>query len=202
MSPDLRHVLPSPLRQLPHRLGRVLLAWGAALAPPPPPPPLGRELPPLTKVSPPAAAQCPALREPLSVESAVLNRDMTVLKREVADSLAALAAAHAVVTSARLAQMQALRAEVEAGQAPGDALMALAADYQGWQSDQVRLFDALALVLRMKVPLGNVLEQVDPRLHEQARSHLEALSLEYQRGLLMQQFPSQEPPGPEIPGND
>jgi hypothetical protein len=151
-----------------------------------------RELPPLTKVPLPEEAQCPALREPLSVEKAVLSRDMTLLKREVADSLAALAAAHAVVTSARLAQMQALRSEVEAGQAQGDALMALAADYQGWQSDQVRLFDALALVLRMKVPLGNVLEQVDPRLHEQARSHLEALSLEYQRGLLMQQFPSQE----------
>ncbi|MFY8148775.1 MAG: hypothetical protein ACOVNL_06100 [Prochlorococcaceae cyanobacterium] len=191
-------MLPPSLRQLPRRLGRVLLSWGEALAPPSLPPAtttfesMRRELPPLTKVPLPEEAQCPALREPLSVEKAVLSRDMTLLKREVADSLAALAAAHAVVTSARLAQMQALRSEVEAGQAQGDALMALAADYQGWQSDQVRLFDALALVLRMKVPLGNVLEQVDPRLHEQARSHLEALSLEYQRGLLMQQFPSQE----------
>jgi hypothetical protein len=53
----------------------------------------------------------------------------------------------------------------------------------------VRLFDALALILRMRVPKGNVLDQVDPGLHEQAKSHLESLSLEYQRRLLMDQFP-------------
>jgi hypothetical protein len=41
----------------------------------------------------------------------------------------------------------------------------------------------------MRVPKGNVLDQVDPGLHEQAKSHLESLSLEYQRRLLMDQFP-------------
>jgi hypothetical protein len=112
-----------------------------------------------------------------------------VLKREAADALAALGAAHALVTSSRLAQVQELRGRVESGELDGDALMALAADYQGWQNDQVRLFDALALVLRMKVPRGNVLDQVDPGLHDQARSHLESLSLEYQRRLLMDRFP-------------
>jgi hypothetical protein len=64
-------------------------------------------------------------------------------------------------------------------------------DYQGWQNDQVRLFDALAMILRMRVPEGSTLEQVDPVLREQARAHLEALSVEYQRGLLMQQFDGQ-----------
>ncbi|QPN58696.1 hypothetical protein H8F24_10905 [Synechococcus sp. CBW1002] len=193
MPSAIRNPIPGPLRGLRRRLGRVLLAWGEALDPPPPPTgPASLPVGSLTKAISPAAAQCPALREPLSVENAVLNREMTVLKREVSDALAALAAAHALVTSARLAQVQAMRAEVDDGAASADALMALAADYQGWQSDQVRLFDALGLVLRMKVPPGNVLDQVDPRLHEQARSHLEGLSLEYQRGLLMQQF---HPPG-------
>jgi hypothetical protein len=134
-------------------------------------------------------AACPGTREPLSVEEAVLDRDLTVLKREAADALAALGAAHALVTSSRLAQVQELRGRVESGELDADALMALAADYQGWQNDQVRLFDALALVLRMKVPRGNVLDQVDPGLHDQARSHLESLSLEYQRRLLMERFP-------------
>jgi hypothetical protein len=114
---------------------------------------------------------------------------MTVLKREAADSLAALGAAHALVASARLAQVQALRPLVVEGKAPGEALMALAAEYQGWQSDQVRIFDALALVMRTRVPEGLVLDHVDPGLHEQARAHLEALSVEYQRRLLSQQFP-------------
>ena len=119
----------------------------------------------------------------------MLNRDMTVLKREAADSLAALGAAHALVASARLAQVQQLRPRVVEGQVPPEALMALAAEYQGWQSDQVRIFDALALVLRTRVPRGQVLDLVDPGLQDQARSHLEALSLEYQRRLLAQQFP-------------
>jgi hypothetical protein len=110
------------------------------------------------------------VREPLSVEAAVLSRDMTVLKREAADSLAALGAAHALVASARLAQVQALRPLVVEGKAPGEALMALAAEYQGWQSDQVRIFDALALVMRTRVPDGLVLDHVDPGLQEQARS--------------------------------
>jgi len=135
-----------------------------------------------------ASAGYPALREPLTMEQAVLQRDMSLLKREAADTLAALGAAHAMVTSSRLAQMQGLRSQVRAGQQPDQALIALVTDYQGWQNDQVRLFDALALVLRMRVPEGTTLEQVDPALRDQARAHLEALSVEYQRGLLMQQF--------------
>ncbi len=151
--------------------------------------------PPRTMAVDPTTSLCPGVREPLSVEAAVLNRDMTVLKREAADSLAALGAAHALVTSSRLAQVQELRPRVIEGQVPGDALMALAAEYQGWQSDQVRIFDALALVMRTRVPKGLVLDQVDPGLQEQARSHLEALSLEYQRRLLAEQFqPTDEPP--------
>jgi len=137
------------------------------------------------------AALCPGLREPLSVEQAVLARDMTLLKREAADALAALGAAHALVTSARMAQVQHLRPQVEKGQIPEDALKALAADYQGWQNDQVRLFDALALVVRMQVPQGLVLEQVDPALQEQAKQHLASLSVEYQRRQLMHQHKRQ-----------
>jgi len=137
---------------------------------------------------PPAALFSPASREPLSVEAAVLSRSMALLKREAADSLAALGAAHALVTSARLSQVQHVREQVEQGTAAGDALAALAADYQGWQNDQVRLFDAMALVLRMGVPTGTTLELVDPQLHEQARAHLASLSAEYQRGLFLEQF--------------
>jgi hypothetical protein len=44
----------------------------------------------------------------------------------------------------------------------------------------------------MRVPEGSTLEQVDPVLRDQARAHLEALSVEYQRGLLMQQFDGQD----------
>jgi hypothetical protein len=135
-----------------------------------------------------ASAGYPALRDPLTMEQAVLQRDMSLLKREAADTLAALGAAHAMVTSSRLAQMQGLRSQVRAGQQPDQALIALVTDYQGWQNDQVRLFDALALVLRMRVPEGTTLEQVDPALRDQAKAHLEALSVEYKRGLLMQQF--------------
>jgi hypothetical protein len=137
---------------------------------------------------PPAALFSPASREPLTVEAAVLSRSMALLKREAADSLAALGAAHALVTSARLSQVQHLREQVERGAATGEALAALAADYQGWQNDQVRLFDAMALVIRMSVPSGTTLELVDPQLHEQARAHLASLSAEYQRGLLLEQF--------------
>ena len=137
---------------------------------------------------PPAALFSPASREPLTVEAAVLSRSMALLKREAADSLAALGAAHALVTSARLSQVQHLREQVERGAVTGDALAALAADYQGWQNDQVRLFDAMALVIRMSVPSGTTLELVDPQLHEQARAHLASLSAEYQRGLLLEQF--------------
>ena len=128
------------------------------------------------------------MREPISVENAVLQRDLSVLKREAADGLAALGAAHALITSARLAQVQQLRPDVESGGVKPESLMALAADYQGWQNDQVRLFDALSLVMRMRVPQGLVLDQMDPALHGQARSHLEALSLEYSRRQLMDSF--------------
>jgi len=180
-------------------LARRLRAAAAALWQEPSPPPLAVNSPPLAPapVRPPAppappvdrvAALCPGVREPLSVETAVLSRDMTVLKREAADSLAALGAAHALISSARLAQVQELRPRVIEGQASGESLMALAAEYQGWQGDQVRIFDALALVMRMGVPRGLVLDQLDPGLQEQARSHLEALSVEYQRRLLADQF--------------
>jgi hypothetical protein len=182
-------------------LARRLRAAAAALWQEPAPAPLAVSTPPLAPapVRPPAppappvdrvAALLPGVREPLSVEAAVLSRDMTVLKREAADSLAALGAAHALISSARLAQVQELRPRVIEGQASGEALMALAAEYQGWQGDQVRIFDALALVMRMGVPRGLVLDQLDPGLQEQARAHLEALSLEYQRRLLAEQFHS------------
>lgn len=177
-------------------LARRLRAAAAALWQEPPPPPVALSSPALAPapVRPPApavdrvAALCPGVREPLSIEAAVLSRDMSVLKREAADSLAALGAAHALISSARLAQVQELRPRVIEGQASGEVLMALAAEYQGWQGDQVRIFDALALVMRMGVPRGLAFDQLDPGLEEQARSHLEALSLEYQRRLLAEQF--------------
>ncbi|MFZ0408538.1 MAG: hypothetical protein WAM11_10580 [Cyanobium sp.] len=137
------------------------------------------------------AAFCPGQRQPLSVEEAVLARDMSLLRREAADALAALGAAHALVTSARLAQVQHLRPLVEKGEVSGEALKALAADYQGWQNDQVRLFDALGLVMRMQVPPGRVLDQVDPALQDQARQHLASLSVEYQRRQLQHQIQRQ-----------
>ncbi len=176
-------------RKIRLRLSRWLQGWAESLRPDSRPAPESPR-PPLPAVDPATelAALCPSLREPLSVETAVLSRDLSVLKREACDSLAALAAAHALVTSARLAQVQEMRPHVADGDIPAEALAAVAADYQGWQSDQVRLFDALGLVVRMRVPQGKVLDQVDPALHEQARSHLEALSLEYQRGLLQDQF--------------
>lgn len=137
---------------------------------------------------PPALALSPALREPISLEGAVQQRDFSVLKREAADCLAALGAAHALVTSARLSQLQDLRHDFSEGELPAEALAAMSADYQGWHNDQVRLFDALGLVLRMRVPLGTAFEQLDPAFHGPARSHLETLSLEYQRGQLNAQF--------------
>lgn len=189
-----------PLRRW---LAESLIRLGQRLSPLAEPPPPAPPLPisfipspphPAATDGPPAAAPAPAMlfspasREPLTVEAAVLSRSMTLLKREAADSLAALGAAHALVTSARLSQVQQVREQVERGDAPVEALGAIAADYQGWQNDQVRLFDAMALVLRMAVPGSTALELVDPQLHEQARAHLASLSTEYQRGLLMEQF--------------
>jgi hypothetical protein len=202
--------MQSPFR-LRRRFGEFLVQLGHRLAPVAEPPPehpallvkvplstqpghgsvdtVASQLPAEPRASVPSAALfSPASREPLTVEAAVLSRSMALLKREAADSLAALGAAHALVTSARLSQVQHLRDQVERGAAAGDALAALAADYQGWQNDQVRLFDAMALVLRMSVPSGTTLELIDPQLHEQARAHLSSLSAEYQRGLLLEQF--------------
>ena len=173
------------------RLADTLIRWGSALQP-------ARSLPPPPLVPPPeptvdhhqqaAATKLPGVRAPLSIERAVRSRDLTVLKREACDALAALGAAHAVVTSARLAQIQSLRAEVDRGEASEDDLVELAGDYQAWQNDQVRLFDALALVLGMAVPEGGAFEQIDDDLLESAEAHLTALGAEYQRRLLSEQF--------------
>lgn len=131
----------------------------------------------------------PALRRPIPIEKAVLNHDLRVLRREAADALAALGAAHALVSSARLAQVQELRQQIGEGRVSEDTLLSLAADYQGWVNDQVRLFDALSLVMRMRVPAGRVLEQVDPSMRPQACNHLEMLCLEYERQQLNQRYP-------------
>lgn len=173
------------------RLADTLIRLGSALrpvqaSPPPPPLPLpdGQSL----LRQPAAVSQLPGVRPPLSIEKAVRNRDLTVLKREACDALAALAAAHALVTSARLGQIQNLRSEVERGELDETDLADLAADYQAWQNDQVRLFDALALVLGMAVPEGRAFDQIDPEMLEAAEAHLTALAAEYQRRLLSDQF--------------
>ena len=139
-----------------------------------------------------AAPLTPALRRPISIEKAVLNHDLRVLRREAADALAALGAAHALVSSARLAQVQELRQQIGQGGVTEDTLLSLAADYQGWMNDQVRLFDALSMVMRMRIPAGRVLDQVDPAMRPQARNHLEMLCLEYERQQLNQRFPHQD----------
>lgn len=198
--------MPS-LHRLRGWLSRTLVNWGTQLAAPPPAPlpalpaHAERRLPAESggqppsgtpaaarSAQPPIALFSPSSREPLSVEEAVLSRSMVLLKREASDALAALGAAHALVTSARLSQVQQVRERVEEGEETAETLSAVAADYQGWQNDQVRLFDAMALVLRMAVPTTTTLELIDPQLHEQARAHLASLSAEYQRGLLMEQF--------------
>lgn len=144
--------------------------------------------------------QCPASRPPLSLEQAVRQRSLVLLQREAADALAALAGAHALVSSARFSQLQELRQQVAAGTMPQDMLNALAADYQGWHSDQVRLFDALALVLRMRIPRGKALDQVGANLQEQCLEHLASLSADYQRGLLERQL--QQPAARSGDGTD
>ena len=82
-------------------MGNALIRWGQALKPAtaairPAPTPQKRS----------AVSQMPGLRSPLTIDKAVRNRDLSVLKREASDALAALGAAHAVVSSARLAQIQ------------------------------------------------------------------------------------------------
>lgn len=179
--------LKALIRDLRQWLAARLRRWSARLQPPEAERPLALPVALPTEPSLPQALS-PALREPLSVQAAVEQRDLTLLRREAADSLAALGAAHALVTSARFTQLQELRHTALSGEGSLEQLSTLAADYQGWHGDQVRLFDALALVLRMRVPLGTAFEQLDPAFHGQARKHLETLSLEYQRGQLNAQF--------------
>ncbi len=171
--------------------GAAALPAASGPASPPPSPDGGPEPPPSPRLERRRAAPLakrPGVRPPLSVERAVLSRDLAVLKREATDALAALGAAHAVVTSARLAQVQNVRSEVQAGRIAEDDLVELAGDYQAWQNDQVRLFDALALVLGMPVPEGRAFDQIDASLNAPARAHLSALAAEYQRRLLSDQF--------------
>lgn len=130
----------------------------------------------------------PGVRLPLSMERAVQSRNLSVLKREATDALAALGSAHALVTSARLAQLQGLHQALEQGKVSEQDLNAAAIDYQAWQHDQVRLFDVLRLVAGMQVPSGRTFDQIDPRLHKAAKHHLASLSIEYQRSLLSEQF--------------
>ena len=181
-------------RQWRTRLADTLIRWGAALKPAPafvpPPTVLAPQLPDARQQA--ATSQLPGVREPLSIEEAVRERDLTVLKREASDALAALAAAHAVVTSARLAQLHNLRQAVERGELEEQEMVDFAGDYQAWQNDQVRLFDALALVLGMAVPDGRAFDQIDAGLESAARVHLSALAAEYQRRLLSEQFEAGE----------
>jgi hypothetical protein len=196
------------------RLGRRLRRWGEALSANPPgpapaapptataPPPVVRPAPELNRPRPPRSPllapsattrQLPGVREPLSVEQAVRGRDLTVLRREAADALAALGAAHALVASARFTQLQDVRQQVERGQATEEDLATMAADYLGWQGDQVRLFDALSMVLGMRVPPARALDLIDPSVRGAAQAHLGSLMVEYQRRLLDQQFGSETP---------
>ena len=127
-------------------------------------------------------------RSPLTIDKAVRDRELSVLKRVASDALAALGAAHAVVSSARMAQIQTIRTEVDRGTVEQDALIEVAGDYQAWQNDQVRLFDALALVLGITVPEGSAFDQIDEEMEAAAADHLNALTAEYQRRLLTDQF--------------
>ena len=179
------------------RLARQLSRWSEALAPAAavlPPASLLPPRPPRSQLLSPRAAtrRLPGVREPLSVEQAVRSRDLTVLRREAADALAALGAAHALVASARFTQLQDLRHEVERGQASEADLATVAADYLGWQSDQVRLFDALTMLLTMRVPPAVALELIDPAVREAAEAHLATLTVDYQRRLLDHQFGGSE----------
>jgi hypothetical protein len=185
------------------RLAETLIRWGSALQAsrprPAPAAPVPPEHPSEAEAEGPAdhreqaaSSKLPGVRATLSIERAVRSRDLTVLKREACDALAALGAAHALVTSARMAQLHTLRAEVDRGEASEDDLVDLSGDYQAWQNDQVRLFDALALVLGMAVPDGRAFDQIDAGLESAARVHLSALAAEYQRRLLSEQFEAGE----------
>jgi len=171
------------------RLGNALIRWGQALKPAPP----ARPVPTPQKRS--AVSQMPGLRSPRPIVKPVRNRDLGVLTREASDALAALGAAHAVVSSARLAQIQTIRSEVDRGTVEQDALIEVAGDYQAWQNDQVRLFDALALVLGITVPEGSAFDQIDEEMTAAATEHLNALTAEYQRRLLSDQFETEPQEG-------
>ncbi|MCP9917773.1 hypothetical protein [Cyanobium sp. ATX 6F1] len=187
-----------------HKLGNLLVRWGSALQAQPAPETqpeaqptdqaqllMADPLPGALESAGPSAAPIPmrpGVRLPLSMERAVQSRNLSVLKREATDALAALGSAHALVTSARLAQLQGLHQALELGKVSEQDLNAAAIDYQAWQHDQVRLFDVLRLVAGMQVPSGRTFDQIDPRLHKAAKHHLSSLSIEYQRSLLSEQF--------------
>ena len=210
---EQRQASSSLVRRWRLRLGRRLRRWGEALAPSPQgpgsalpapaAPPLVRPVPELNRPRPPRnpllapsapTRQLPGVREPLSVEQAVRGRALTVLRRETADALAALGAAHALVASARFTQLQEVRQQVERGQATEEDLATMAADYLGWQGDQVRLFDALSMVLGMRVPPARALDLIDPSVRGAAQAHLNSLMVEYQRRLLDHQFGGETAP--------
>jgi hypothetical protein len=176
------------------RLAARLSRWGRALDPsqtkPEQPP---APLPPRSQLSSPTEprGQLPGVRLPLSMEQAVRRRNLPVLRREAADALAALGAAHALVASARFTELQERRQGADIGEAEEEELATMAADYLGWQSDQVRVFDALGMVLGMRVPSGSTLSLIDPLLRPAAEQHLASLAVEYQRRLLDQQFGSE-----------
>lgn len=181
------------LRLWRQRLAARLSRWGRALDPsqtasqePSVP------LLPHSQLSSPAAprGQRPGVHLPLSLEQAVRRRNLPVLRREAADALAALGAAHALVASARFTELQERRQET-GEKVADDELAAMASDYLGWQSDQVRLFDALDMVLSMRVPAGSTLTMINPLLRPAAEQHLASLAIEYQRRLLNQQFGSE-----------
>ncbi len=179
----ISRIAESQLRRWRQRLAARLSRWGRALDPGSAP----------TQLAPQIATrgQLPGVRLPLSVEQAVRRRNLPVLRREAADALAALGAAHALVASARFTQLQAWRQENGEADSEEDEQATMAADYLGWQSDQVRLFDALGMVLGMRVPSGSTLELIDPALRPAAEQHLASLAVEYQRRLLDQQFGSE-----------
>ncbi len=194
MRQGIDRIAAAHLRRLRQGLAARLNRWGKALDPETgaAPPPV-EVRPPRSQLASPAAArgQRPGVRLPLAMDQAVRRRNLPVLRREAADGLAALAAAHALVASARFTQLQERRQEGGEGASDDDELATLAADYLGWQSDQVRLFDALGMVLGMRVPSGSTLELIDPALHPAAEQHLASLAVEYQRRLLDQQFGSE-----------
>ena len=58
----------------------------------------------------------------------------------------------------------------------------------GASTTAVRLFDALSMVLAMRVPPARALDLIDPSVRPAAQAHLSSLTVEYQRRLLDHQF--------------